>query len=171
MQRKLLVALQLKVVHRFIERLASGRAKRVKDPGAFGATPTAQTWLFNPYQLPTHGCPCRRAHRGLTPGVVRSPNLGAAEDALISWRSLHVSIRMVCSASYIRTKGCSPRTPDFRASLSVTHSSGKANVGYPTEACVCGNPVYFSGSSANKQGCCFPDAGPVFACDPNFFKD
>src|SRR4029077_3212902 len=65
MQRKLLVALQLKVAHRFIERLASGRAKRVKDPGAVGATPTAQTWLFNPYQLPTHGCPCRRAHRGV----------------------------------------------------------------------------------------------------------
>src|SRR6202158_4654304 len=143
MQRKLLVALQLKVAHRFIERLANGRARRVKDPGAFGATPTAQTWLFNPYQLPTHGCPCRRAHRGLTPRVVRSANLGAAEDALISWRSLHVSIRMVCLASYIRTKGCSRRTPDFRASFSVTQSSGEANVGYPTEASCLGEPCIF----------------------------
>jgi hypothetical protein len=35
------------------------------------------------------------------PIVVRSSNLGAAEDALISCRSLHASIRMVCLASYV----------------------------------------------------------------------
>ena len=58
---KLLVALQLKVPLRFIERFASGRARRVEDPGAFGATPTPKTLLFNPYQLPTHGRLCRRA--------------------------------------------------------------------------------------------------------------
>ena len=51
MQRKLLVALQLKVPHRFIERPASGRARRVKDPGAFGATPTPKTGMFDPYEL------------------------------------------------------------------------------------------------------------------------
>jgi len=61
MQRKLLVALQFKVPHRFIEGFASGRARRIEDPGAFGATPTPKTLLFNPYQLPAHGHPCRCA--------------------------------------------------------------------------------------------------------------
>jgi hypothetical protein len=49
MQRKLLVALQLKIPLRFVERFASERARGVEDPGAFGTTPTEQTWLFNPY--------------------------------------------------------------------------------------------------------------------------
>ena len=51
MQLKLLVALQLEVPLRFIQRLASGRARRVEDPGAFGATPTAKTVMFDPYEL------------------------------------------------------------------------------------------------------------------------
>jgi hypothetical protein len=51
MQRKLLVALQLKVPRRFMERFASGRARRVEDPGAFGATPTPKTVMFDPYKL------------------------------------------------------------------------------------------------------------------------
>ncbi len=42
MQGKLFVALQLKV----------GRASRVEDPGAFGATKATKTLLFDPYQLP-----------------------------------------------------------------------------------------------------------------------
>jgi hypothetical protein len=57
MQCKLLVALQLKVPHHFIEKFASGRARRVEDPDAFGATKTPKTLLFNPYQFPTHGGP------------------------------------------------------------------------------------------------------------------
>jgi len=51
MQRKLLIALQLKVEHRFIEGFASERARGVEDPGAFGATPTSKTVMFNPYEL------------------------------------------------------------------------------------------------------------------------
>jgi len=51
MQRKLLVALRLKVPHRFIERLASWRAGRVKDPGTFGATRTPKKVMFDPYEL------------------------------------------------------------------------------------------------------------------------
>jgi hypothetical protein len=51
MQLKLLVALQLEVPLRFIHRLASGRARRVEDPGAFGATPTPKTVMFDPYEL------------------------------------------------------------------------------------------------------------------------
>ena len=42
MQRKLFVALQLKV----------GSAGRVEDPAAFGATKTTKTLSFHPYQLP-----------------------------------------------------------------------------------------------------------------------
>jgi hypothetical protein len=61
MQRKLFIALQLKVPVRFIERFASERARRVEDPSAFGATPTSKTLLFNPYQLPTHDRLCRCA--------------------------------------------------------------------------------------------------------------
>jgi len=57
MQCKLLVALRLKVPHHFIERLASGRAGSLEDPGAFGATKIPKTPLFNPYQLPIHGLP------------------------------------------------------------------------------------------------------------------
>jgi hypothetical protein len=93
--------------------------------------------LFNPCQLPTHGCPCRRAHRSTV------TNLGAAEDALISWRSLHVSIRMVCLASYVRTKGCSRRTPDFRASFSVTRITAKPMSDTLRKRRVCGSLYTF----------------------------
>jgi len=61
MQCKLLVALRLKILHHFIERFASGRARSLEDPGAFGATKTPKTPLFNPYQLPIHACLCRCA--------------------------------------------------------------------------------------------------------------
>ena len=62
---KLLVALQLKVPHHFIERFASGRAGRFEDPGAFGAAPTAKTLSYDPYQLSAHSrlCPHRRPPR------------------------------------------------------------------------------------------------------------
>jgi hypothetical protein len=43
------------------------------------------------------------------PIVVRSSNPGAAEDALISRRSLHALILMVCLASYVHTKAFLPR--------------------------------------------------------------
>jgi hypothetical protein len=49
------VAPQLKVPDHFTERRAGGRARRVEDPGAFGATPTSKMLLFNPYELPIHG--------------------------------------------------------------------------------------------------------------------
>jgi hypothetical protein len=51
MQRKLLIALQLKVPLRFIERLASEPVRGVEDPSAFGATPTPKTFMFDPYEL------------------------------------------------------------------------------------------------------------------------
>jgi len=51
---KLPIAPQFKVPHHFIERLARGRAGRVEDPGALGATPTSKTLPFNPNQFPVH---------------------------------------------------------------------------------------------------------------------
>jgi len=51
MQPKLLVALQPEVPHRFAQRFASGRARRVEDPGALGTTPTPKTVMFDPYQF------------------------------------------------------------------------------------------------------------------------
>jgi hypothetical protein len=44
MQSKLFVALQLKV----------GRARRVEDPGAFGATKTPKTFFVHPYKPAEH---------------------------------------------------------------------------------------------------------------------
>jgi hypothetical protein len=61
MQCKLPVALRLEVAHHFIEGFASGRTRSVEDPDTFGATKTPKSLLFNPYQLPTHGPPCRCA--------------------------------------------------------------------------------------------------------------
>ena len=61
MRCKLFIALQCKVLHQFIERFASERARRVEDPGAFGAAPTRKMLLFDPYQVPTHGGPRRCA--------------------------------------------------------------------------------------------------------------
>jgi len=68
MRCKLFVALQCKVLHQFIVRFTSERARRVEEPGAFGATPTRKTLLFNPYQLPTHMAALVAApHRCLIP--------------------------------------------------------------------------------------------------------
>jgi len=103
MQCELSVALQLKVLHHFIERLPSGSARRLEDPGAIGTPKTPKTFLFNPYQLPIHGPPCRCAPalsdrmpntrfaveglsvlhtRGVQPDCRRkpSPGLGVAKD-------------------------------------------------------------------------------------------
>jgi hypothetical protein len=55
MHSKLLVALQFKVAHHFSEGVAGGRARRVEDPSALGATKTLKTRLVNPYQLSIHG--------------------------------------------------------------------------------------------------------------------
>lgn len=51
MRRKFLVALQLKVPLRFVERFASERPRRVEYPGTFGATPTLKTVMFDPHEL------------------------------------------------------------------------------------------------------------------------
>ena len=61
---KCLVALQLKVPHHFIKRFASGRARGVEDPGAFGAAPT--TAFFDPNELA-----CCRHYRRTTKSRVR----------------------------------------------------------------------------------------------------
>src|SRR5271165_3857474 len=132
MQHKLLVALRFKVPQRFIERPAGRRARGVKDPGALGATPTPQTLLFNPYQLPTHGCPCRCAHRGLTPLVLRLPNLGggkrcAKKLAKFTCANLHGLFGILhTQTSFGRAEAPSQNL--------LCSSSGEANVGYPTEA-------------------------------------
>jgi hypothetical protein len=65
MQTKFMVALQLKVAHHFIERLASGRARRVEDPGAGGTAKAPKMRLINPNQLSAHGLPV-----ALSPNVV-----------------------------------------------------------------------------------------------------
>jgi len=51
---KLLVALKLKVLHHFIERLTRGRSGRFKPPGAFRASKTAKAVFFEPYKLAWH---------------------------------------------------------------------------------------------------------------------
>jgi len=58
---KLPVALQLEVVHHFIERFARGRTRRLESPATFGATKTPKMFLIDPYQLPPHGRLCRCA--------------------------------------------------------------------------------------------------------------
>ena len=57
---KLFVALQLEVVHHFIERRASGRTGGFEPPATFGAAETAKVLLFYPYQSPVHRRLCRR---------------------------------------------------------------------------------------------------------------
>jgi len=54
MGRKLLIALQLEVVHHFIERLAGGLTGGFEPPATFGTSKTLKTLLFNPCQLPAH---------------------------------------------------------------------------------------------------------------------
>jgi hypothetical protein len=49
MQGEFLVALQLEVAHHFVKRFARGLTRRDEDPGAFGATETPKTLLFDPY--------------------------------------------------------------------------------------------------------------------------
>jgi hypothetical protein len=49
------VALQLEVVHHFIERCAGGRTSRIEPPATCRASKTAKTLLFNPHQFPAHG--------------------------------------------------------------------------------------------------------------------
>jgi hypothetical protein len=65
-QCELPIALQFKVAHHFVKRLARGRAGRVEEAAAFGAPKTPKTLLFDPYQLPSHGAPRRRARRRAT---------------------------------------------------------------------------------------------------------
>jgi len=69
MRRKLPVALQLEIPHHFIKRFARGRARRVEDPRTFGATETPKTLPFDPYQLPSHCAPHRRARECTREGV------------------------------------------------------------------------------------------------------
>ena len=54
MGSKRLVALQLKVLHHFIERLTRGWSGRFEPPGAFRASKTAKTVFFEPYELAWH---------------------------------------------------------------------------------------------------------------------
>ena len=51
---KLFVALQLEVLHYFIERFTRGRSRRLKPPGAFRASKTAKAPFFDPYKLTRH---------------------------------------------------------------------------------------------------------------------
>jgi hypothetical protein len=126
MQCKLLVALQLEVVHHFIERCAGGRTSRVEPPATFRATKTAKTLLFNPHQFPAHDRLCRCAPSPSGPMAwyalaVKGRNIlvrhnvsfgsGVLPDGSRNrWsqrkmcrsneRSLHVPIWIVCWASY-----------------------------------------------------------------------
>src|ERR1700730_6806632 len=150
MQRKLLIALQLKVEHRFIEGFASERARGVEDPGAFRATPTSKTLLFNPYQLPTHGCPCRRAHRST---VTQSRHGGGCANKLEKLTRVNSDGLFGILRTHQGLFAPHTRFPGL-----LLHN-GEANVGYPTEASCLREPVYFSGSSANKQRYCFSDLG------------
>jgi hypothetical protein len=51
MGSKLVVALQLEVLHHFIKGIARGRAGGLEDPGACGATETSKTTFLDPYEL------------------------------------------------------------------------------------------------------------------------
>lgn len=83
MQCELSVALQLNVPQHLIERIASGHARKVEDPRAFGATPTPKMLLFNPCQLPIHAAPGRAPHRSLAacPVLVSGLRLQAVQEA------------------------------------------------------------------------------------------
>jgi hypothetical protein len=124
MQCELSVALQFKVSHHFIERSASGSAKRLEDPGAFGATKTPKSLLFNPYQRPIHGTLYRCApalsdrmpstrlpskdsafsfRRGVLPNCRGKPVIPYGRGGrCVRGRILQAPSRMVCRASYIR---------------------------------------------------------------------
>ena len=51
---KLFVALQLEVLHHFVERFTRGRSRRLKPPGAFRASKTEKAPFFDPYKLAGH---------------------------------------------------------------------------------------------------------------------
>jgi hypothetical protein len=157
---KLFVALQLEVVHHFIERFASGRARRVEDPGTFGATKTSKTLLFNPHQFAAQGRLCRCA-----PFAVRLhawyPLAVEGRNVVCHRRSLHLPIWMVRRASYILGRFLVRTNAEFGPRLKqgnrlacwshvscvamLARSSGKANVGYPTEAFVWGQDCIIIG--------------------------
>jgi hypothetical protein len=127
MQGKLFVALQLEVVHHFIERCAGGRTSRIEPPATFRASKTAKTLLFNPHQFPAHGPPLSlrriavRPHAWYALAVKERNDLirhnvsfgsGVLPDGSRNrWaqrkmcnsneRSLHVPIWTVCRASYV----------------------------------------------------------------------
>jgi hypothetical protein len=63
---KLFVALQLEVVHHFIERHAGWPAGGFEPLATFGTTKTLKTLLFNPHQSPSQGCLRRCAPPHLT---------------------------------------------------------------------------------------------------------
>jgi hypothetical protein len=54
MRRKFSVALQLEVPHHFIKGIASGRARRVEHPSAFGAPKTTKTFFVDPCKPAGH---------------------------------------------------------------------------------------------------------------------
>jgi hypothetical protein len=121
MRCKFPVAPQLKVLYHFTERCAGGWARRVEDPGAFGATPTSKTLLLNPYQLPIHGplfrcvtawsgrMPIRRLQSKVAAFPFRVAYCLTAEEnrhpvrarqRSIKARILHAPSGMVCRANY-----------------------------------------------------------------------
>jgi hypothetical protein len=79
-QCKLFVALQLEVVHHFIERWADGRSSGDEAPVTFRATKTPKPFFLNPDQLPAHGLLFRCA-QALSDCTKPSPGLGVAENA------------------------------------------------------------------------------------------
>ena len=130
---KLLVPLQLEVVHHFIERRAGGPTGGFEAPATFGTGKTLKTLLFNPYQLPAHDRLCRcaptstralsrnktfwfainRFLRGcVLPDYSGKPSQsGHGGRCIKDERSLHASIWMVCRASYIDGRRLFWRTP------------------------------------------------------------
>ena len=54
MRGKLFVALQLEVLHHFIKRITSGRARRVKHPSTFRATKTPKKFPIDPHKPAEH---------------------------------------------------------------------------------------------------------------------
>ena len=165
MQRKLLVALQLKVEHRFIEGLASGRANRVKDPGAFGATPTAQTWLFNPYQLPTHGCPCRRAHRST---VTQSRRGGGCANKLE--KLTRVNSDGLFGILHTHQGLFAPHTR-FPGLLLRHAEQRRSQCRIPYGSVVFAGALYTFPAVARMSRVAVSRIWAGFPCDPNFFKD
>jgi hypothetical protein len=167
MQGKLLVALQLEVVHHFIERCAGGRSRRSEPPATFRASKTAKTLLFNPHQFPPHGRLCRcaaspsdrmpgtrlrvkerndliRHNVSLGNGVLPDYSRNRWAQGKMCWRngqSLHAPILGSLSGILHSWKiSIAQAGPALRASRCLAGGSGEANVGRPTEAS-CLHPV------------------------------